>query len=246
MFYFSYKGVRGARGTRGARGARGAARARGTKRSSRVEERSYAREEEEEEGEEEEEDLNSSHQSTSTTPQQSSTQESTRSLIIDDMDNREIIVKSRSHTPITNPESTSSPSTPVERQVELAQSRLSSPIVRQFSFDANRESLNNIESMLIKQGKQIRVLYELQRTSLEKISSLQTQVKKLNSDKNNELSSRVFNVSDNFVCIILSHLHRKLFTAILYRKDIAQYAPIYFQITCGRHSKNINVYWKNG
>jgi len=100
--------------------------------------------------------------------------------------------------------------------------------------------------MLIKQGKQIHVLYELQRTSLEKISSLQTQVKKLNSDKNNELSSRVFNVSDNFVCIILSHLHHKLFTAILYRKDIAQYAPIYFQITCGRHSKNINVYWKNG
>ena len=60
--------------------------------------------------------------------------------------------------------------------------------------------------MLIKQGKQMRVLYELQKTSLEKILWLQIQVKKLNSDKNNELSSKVFSVSNNLVCIILSYL----------------------------------------
>ena len=82
---------------------------------------------------------------------------------------------------------------------EPAQSQYSTPIVIPPIAD-------RIEAMLIKQGKQIRVLYELQKTLLEKISSLQAQVKKLNSDKNNELSSKIFNVSNNLVCIILSHL----------------------------------------
>jgi len=72
----------------------------------------------------------------------------------------------------------------------------------------SNDRLNNIEAMLIKQGKQNRVLYELQKTSLERISWLQTQLKKLSSDKSHELSLKVFNVlSTNYlVCIILSHL----------------------------------------
>ena len=210
--------------TRGARGAaRGAVRARGLRRSKRVEDRSrepYAGEEEEEE--EEEEVLNSSHQSTSTTQRSSSSQQSAMStIIIDPVDNREITMWSRSHTPIMTPDIMSPIST--ERQqsrrstpigeppigeppiVETAQSRHSTPMVSRVSSD-DRGPLNNIEAMLIKQGKQIRVLYELQKTSLEKISCLQTQVKKLSSEKNNELSLKVFSVSNNLVCIILSHL----------------------------------------
>ena len=70
----------------------------------------------------------------------------------------------------------------------------------------DRDPLKNIEDMLIKQGKQICALYGLQKTSLERISLLQTQVKKLSSDKKNELSPKILNVSNNFSCIILSHL----------------------------------------
>ena len=56
--------------------------------------------------------------------------------------------------------------------------------------------------MVIKLSKQMRVLYELHKISLEKISHLQTQLKKMTNDKNNELSSKVFSVSNNLVCII--------------------------------------------
>lgn len=59
--------------------------------------------------------------------------------------------------------------------------------------------------MIIKQGKQNRVIYELQKMTLEKVSLLQTQIKKIKSDKSNELSPKVFNVSNNLICIILSH-----------------------------------------
>jgi len=78
-------------------------------------------------------------------------------------------------------------------------------MVRRVSSD-DCGPLKNIEDMLIKQGKQIRALYELQKISLERISLLQTQVKKLSSDKKNELSLKILNVSNNFSCIILSHL----------------------------------------
>ncbi|RIA88606.1 hypothetical protein C1645_826126 [Glomus cerebriforme] len=94
-----------------------------------------------------------------------------------------IILQLRPHTPITLP-------TPTERQrsrrstpiVELliaepAQSQHSTSMVRQILFD-NRSPFNNIE----------------------------TQVKKLNSNKDNELNSKVFNINNNLVCIILSYL----------------------------------------
>ena len=51
--------------------------------------------------------------------------------------------------------------------------------------------------MLIKQGRQIRALYELQKSTFEKVTSIQKQLK--NSNKSIELSSKVFGVSDNFV-----------------------------------------------
>ena len=55
---------------------------------------------------------------------------------------------------------------------------------------------NNIETMLVKQGKQIRTLYELQKTTFDKISTIQSQMKKL-TNKNTELSPKVFNVSNH-------------------------------------------------
>jgi hypothetical protein len=211
--------------TGGARGAaRGTVRTVGLKKSKRVEEHSrdtrettYVREEEEDEDEEEGEDeeevvLDSSH-STSIAPQppsisltkQSTTRRSSSqqsAMSIDPVDNREIIRRSRSHTPQADVMSSTSTqsrrSTPIVEQpiVDLTQSQHSTPMVRRVSSD-DRSTLNNIEALLIKQGKQIRALYEMQKSSLEKISSLQTQVKKLSSDKNNELSSKVFNVSNN-------------------------------------------------
>ena len=38
----------------------------------------------------------------------------------------------------------------------------------------------------------------------EKVSSLQTQIKKIKSDKSNELSSKVFNVSNNYLYYIIT------------------------------------------
>ena len=51
--------------------------------------------------------------------------------------------------------------------------------------------------MLIKQGKQIRVLYELQKSTLEKVSIMQGQFKKLTSTKNTDLNPKVFGVSNH-------------------------------------------------
>jgi hypothetical protein len=70
----------------------------------------------------------------------------------------------------------------------------------------NRDDrLTNIEAILIKQGKQNRAIYDLQKVTLEKVLLLQAQVKKIKSEKSNELSQKVFNVSNNLICIILSH-----------------------------------------
>ena len=132
-------------------------------------------------------------------------------IIIDPVD-RDIIIRSRSNTPIIPMEPTSTEgqqsglSTPI---VPIVEPPIDEPAQSQYSTPAEpqiADRLKNIETMLIKQGKQIRILYELQKTSLERISSLHAQVKKLNSDKTNELSLKIFNVSNNLVCIIISHL----------------------------------------
>jgi len=51
--------------------------------------------------------------------------------------------------------------------------------------------------MLVKQDRQIRALYELQKSTFEKVTSIQSQLKKTN--KNIELSSKVFSVSNNLI-----------------------------------------------
>jgi len=138
----------------------------------------------------------------------------------------EIIIRSRSHTPIDEMSDTMSPiplhqsrhSTPIIEPtqsrhsttiIEPTQSRHSTPIIetavtssKRVSFDNRNTQIDNIEAMVIKLSKQMRVLYELHKTSLEKINRLQTQIKKMTNDKNNELSSKVFSVSNNLVCII--------------------------------------------
>ena len=88
----------------------------------------------------------------------------------------------------------------------MQQSQRSTPSVEIPSHRAlSDDRLTNIEAILIKQGKQNRAIYELQKMTWEKVSSLQNQIKKIKSDKSDELSQKVFNVSNNLICIILSH-----------------------------------------
>src|SRR5437588_8906171 len=61
--------------------------------------------------------------------------------------------------------------------------------------DSTRDT--KFEAMLVKQGRQIRALYELQKSTFEKVTSIQSQLKKTN--KNIELSSKVFSVSNNLI-----------------------------------------------
>ena len=58
-----------------------------------------------------------------------------------------------------------------------------------------------MQTMQVKQGKQIRALYEIQKSTSEKVSWIQNQLKKQDSAKNNELSAKVFSVS-NFIFIL--------------------------------------------
>jgi tRNA(Ser,Leu) C12 N-acetylase TAN1 len=58
------------------------------------------------------------------------------------------------------------------------------------------ENTSKIEAMLVKQGKQIRALYEVQKETLEKLDSIQNQVKKLASSKSAELDQKIYNVSN--------------------------------------------------
>ena len=188
---------RGARNPRGARGAE-----RGLRRSKRVEER--YRDKEEETEEEEEEVLLSSQQSStpsSTTPQ--STQSSFTSfqparslpIIINSPDNQDVIIRrSRSTTPIlplaeadADTISPAMPTTPI----------VTTPVT------STPPSSSNIEYLLVKQGKQIFALYEMQKKMMEKIDNVQEQLKKIVHNKTTDLSPKIFNVSNNLVLITL-------------------------------------------
>jgi hypothetical protein len=166
-------------------------------------------------------------QTTASSSQLSATSSSTPLII--DSDDREIIIRSRSRatTPgvdilaefedfgITRPESVDDRSptrsrrnTPViDANIEdIAPSSKPTGTKRR---DSTRDT-KSIEAMLVKQGKQIRALYELQKSTLEKVTSIQNQLKKTN--KNIELSSKVFAVSnnlitDNNIIIILVSYH---------------------------------------
>jgi hypothetical protein len=103
--------------------------------------------------------------------------------------------RSRRSTPIIEPNLISPTSAQRTRRFETEFSTFDKR--RTSSTDDRAPPLsNNIEAMLVKQGKQIRALYELQKTTFDKISTIQSQMKKLTS-KNTELSPKVFNVSNH-------------------------------------------------
>ena len=166
-------------------------------------------------------------QTTASSSQLSATSSSTPLII--DSDDREIIIRSRSRatTPevetdilaefedfgITRPESVDDRSptrsrrgTPaIDANIEdIAPSSKPTGTKRR---DSTRDT-KSIEAMLVKQGRQIRALYELQKSTFEKVTSIQNQLKKTN--KNIELSSKVFAVSNNLITdnniIIILHL----------------------------------------
>jgi hypothetical protein len=82
---------------------------------------------------------------------------------------------------------------------------------RRASFDTHV----SVESMLVKQGKQIRALYELQKKTLEKVELIQNQIKNLTGDKNTDLSSKVFGVSNSINLITI--YYRCLTTRVICR-----------------------------
>jgi hypothetical protein len=64
--------------------------------------------------------------------------------------------------------------------------------------DSTRDT-KSIQAMLVKQGRQICALYELQKSTFEKVTSIQSQLKKTSNKNTNELSSKVFSVSNNLI-----------------------------------------------
>jgi hypothetical protein len=130
-------------------------------------------------------------------------------IVIDDNTEIEIIRRSRSHTPvlphdITSPTRSHTPvlppdiTSPTRSHMSVLSHNITSPTSPiASSHKRSKPSANtNIEGMLVKQGKQIRALYEMQKNILEKVSWIQNQIKKSNS-KSSSLSLKVFSVSNN-------------------------------------------------
>ena len=164
-------------------------------------------------------------QTTATTSSQLSAQSSSSTPLIIDSDDREIIIRSRSRSRATTPGvetdvlaefedfgiTRSAPvddrspvrshrGTPIieaniEDIVAPATTSTSKPTASTKRRDSTRDK--SIETMLVKQGRQIRALYELQKATFEKVTLIQNQLKKTN--KNIELSSKVFAVSNNLI-----------------------------------------------
>ena len=175
---------------------------RGLRRSKRVEERQQA--EEENDSEEVEEVLISSQQATTTPPLESTSSQQPSlqsSIIIDQTEHRDIIIRSRAHTPIvgaTSPISFISTGSPIQT-VQSQSRRTSQSSSRRTTQEIDASvAPSDIANTLLKQGKQIRALYEMQKKTLKKIESIDKKMKKL-VQKTNDLSPKVFNVSNNLV-----------------------------------------------
>lgn len=122
------------------------------------------------------------------------TQQLAPPIVIDPSETGEIIIRSRHHTPVISPDISFS------RQEQ--DTRYSSPRRQSSEQDTRSDRGHNdrIESVLTKQGKQIRALYEMQKKTLEKIDLVYKEVKKT-TDKRPDLSQKVFGVSNNFISI---------------------------------------------
>ena len=112
-------------------------------------------------------------------------------------DDRSSLASTRPPTPIIEDDQLSSrsassrPHTLVLEHEQFASAR------RDISLDNNKK-INEMQSMLVKQGRQIRAIYELQKFNMEKVEMIYGQLKKLTKEKDNELSPKVFAVS-NFI-----------------------------------------------
>ena len=111
---------------------------------------------------------------------------------------------SRPTTPITQPiekQQSSRPTAPITRPTAREQSLISIDVdhhdsnVSQQSRDIRDKQLLE---MFKKQSKQLRALYEMQKTTASKVTWIQNQIKKQNETKSKELSDKVFGVS-NFI-----------------------------------------------
>src|SRR6185295_9625201 len=195
---------------RGARGARGAGELRRSQRISKAPTQGHG-EEGEDEGEDEEEEvlLTSTQQKTLQTQQTPPIQQTQQRQMA-----QIVILRSRSWATTPGVE------TDVLAEFEdiairgrgtsvddrSPGSRRSTPVIEENIEDiapsskltgTKRRDSTRIEAMLVKQGRQIRALYELQKSTFEKVTSIQSQLKKTN--KNIELSSKVFSVSNNLI-----------------------------------------------
>lgn len=181
--------MKSTRGARGRERGRGAAYTSGPRKSQRIKDRfREVREEEEKDKEEEEEDEKEEEEEDdekSLTTRSSSQGSSRRqSIIIEPNVGGEIIIRSRSHTPIIHPDET------LMTEAEDHDSRDSQQHNPQQHSNENKKMLE----MMVKQGKQIRALYELLKTTNEKVSWIQNEVKKQDTGSNN-LSTKIFSVS---------------------------------------------------
>jgi hypothetical protein len=111
-------------------------------------------------------------------------------------------IRSQRSTPVTSDVSPTGQrtrrSTPIIGNISpIGTQRTSTGKQKMYGTDTSApQPSNNIESILVKQGKQIRALYELQKATFEKVSTIQKEMKKL-TNKNVELSSKVLNVSNH-------------------------------------------------
>ncbi len=109
------------------------------------------------------------------------------------------VERQHSTTPV-NVQHLTSPITPLDVQHSTSPTSLISPLESETIVSRSR-TRTNVEAILVKQGKQIRALYELQKATHEKLIWIQNQIKTQNEKKKKtDLSEKVFGVSKNFHC----------------------------------------------
>jgi pyruvate/2-oxoglutarate dehydrogenase complex dihydrolipoamide acyltransferase (E2) component len=101
---------------------------------------------------------------------------------------------------LTSPIDVQHLTSPIDVQHSTSPTSLISPLESETIVSRSR-TRTNIEAILVKQGKQIRALYELQKATHEKLIWIQNQIKTQNEKKKKtDLSEKVFGVSKNFHC----------------------------------------------
>jgi hypothetical protein len=105
--------------------------------------------------------------------------------------------RQRSATPIFVQHTTSPPN--VQQYIPYFPSNIERPIIVSPPIPTTSTLQIPIESMVAKQGKQIRALYELQKSTHESVMWIRNQIKLQNEKrKKTDLSEKVFSVSKNF------------------------------------------------